>query len=229
MEIKFKKRKVLKEKPQGNLSFDKYQTDYLLYRDYKDGKWETPVITAFENFSYNPSIYVLHYAQETFEGMKAYRTLEDKVLLFRPMENAKRFMRSNERLCMPVIPAEEFLQCVETLVKIERDWIPKDKNSSLYIRPFMYATDVGLGVKASKSYRFVIICSPSSEYYKFEPSRIYVEDYYVRAVRGGTGEAKCGGNYAASIIAAENAQKKGFSQVLWLDGDKRKYVEEVEQ
>ena len=171
---------------------------------------ETPVITAFENFSYNPSMYVLHYAQETFEGMKAYRTKEDRVLLFRPMENAKRFMRSNERLCMPVIPAEEFLQCVETLVKIEREWIPKDKNSSLYIRPFMYATDVGLGVKASKTYRFVIICSPSSEYYKFEPSKIYVEDYYVRAVRGGTGEAKCGGNYAASIIAAENAQKKVF-------------------
>ena len=227
MEIKFIKREKLKEKPLGNLGFGKYQTDYLLYRDYKDGKWEDPIIAPFENFSYNPSMYVLHYAQETFEGMKAYRTNEGKVLLFRPLENAKRFMRSNERMCMPVIPAEEFLICVESLVKIEKNWIPSEKNSSLYIRPFMYATDIGLGVKASKTYRFVIICSPSSEYYKFEPSRIYVEDYYVRAVKGGTGEAKCGGNYAASIIAAENAQKKGFSQVLWLDGVERKYVEEV--
>ena len=172
---------------------------------------------------------VLHYAQEIFEGMKAYRTPEGKVQLFRPIENARRLNSSCRRLCIPEIPEEDFVQAVKALVSVDRRWVPDKYGTSLYIRPFIIATDCALGVHASHSYLFAIICSPVGAYYPegINPVKIYVEDEDVRAVKGGTGFTKCGGNYAASIRAGERANELGYSQVLWLDGVHRKYIEEV--
>ena len=161
--------------------------------------------------------------------MKAYRTADGKIQLFRPDCNANRFNDSADRLGMPPIPPEDFVQAVKTLVDVDRDWVPRSDGASLYIRPFCIATDVGLGVHAAKHYRFAIICAPSGAYYAegLDPVRIYVEDEYIRAAPGLTGFTKCGGNYAASIKAGELAEERGFSQVLWLDGVEKKYVEEV--
>ena len=172
---------------------------------------------------------VFHYAQEVFEGLKAYRTPEGKVQLFRPLENARRLNSSCDRLCIPQIPEEDFVQAVKALVRLDQDWVPAKKGTSLYIRPFIIATDPSLGVHASHSYLFAIILSPVGAYYPegINPVKIYVEDEDVRAVRGGTGYTKCGGNYAASIRAGERAEEQGYSQVLWLDGVHRKYIEEV--
>ena len=172
---------------------------------------------------------VFHYAQEVFEGLKAYRTPEGKVQLFRPLENARRLNSSCDRLCIPQIPEEDFVQAVKALVRLDQNWVPDRKGTSLYIRPFIFATDPSLGVHASHSYLFAIILSPVGAYYPegINPVKIYVEDEDVRAVRGGTGYTKCGGNYAASIRAGERAEEQGYSQVLWLDGVHRKYIEEV--
>ncbi len=171
---------------------------------------------------------VLHYGQEIFEGMKAY-PCDGKILLFRPEMNARRMNSSADRLCMAQIPEELFIEGVSELVKLDRDWIPTEEGTSLYIRPFMISTQNGLGVHASKSYKFIVILSPVGAYYPegLNPVKIYVEDEYVRAVKGGTGFTKCGGNYAASIIAQSKAADKGYTQVLWLDGVERKYIEEV--
>ena len=172
---------------------------------------------------------VFHYAQEVFEGMKAYRTPDGGVQLFRPYENARRFQNSCERLCIPTIDEEVFVEAVKQLVKVEADWVPNEPGTSLYIRPFVIATDPSLGVHASHTYLFAVILCPVGAYYAegINPVRIYVEDEDVRAVRGGTGFTKCGGNYAASIRAGERAEEKGYAQVLWLDGVERKYIEEV--
>ena len=205
-------------------------TDHMFLMDYDAGQgWHDPRIVPYGPLSLEPSCMVFHYAQELFEGMKAYRTPEGRVQLFRPMENALRFNNSCERMCVPPIDPEFFVQAVKTLVKVDQDWVPHKKGASLYIRPFVFATDPSLGVHASHSYLFVIILCPVGSYYAegLDPVKIYVEDADVRAVRGGTGYAKCGGNYAASIRAGERAEEKGFSQVLWLDGVERKYIEEV--
>ena len=177
----------------------------------------------------DPACVALHYAQETFEGMKAYRTKEGKIQLFRPEMNAKRMIKSNERLCMPPVPVDMFVEAVEELVKVEKDWVPSEPETSLYIRPFMFATESSLGVHMASSYKFVVICTPVGAYYAegVNPVRILVEDELVRAVKGGTGFTKCGGNYAASILGQVKAEKQGCTQVLWLDGVERKYVEEV--
>ena len=212
------------------LVFGKTFTDHMFLMDYDAGQgWHDPRIVPYGPLSLEPSCMVFHYAQELFEGMKAYRTPEGRVQLFRPMENALRFNNSCERMCVPPIDPEFFVQAVKTLVKVDQDWVPHKKGASLYIRPFVFATDPSLGVHASHSYLFVIILCPVGSYYAegLDPVKIYVEDADVRAVRGGTGCAKCGGNYAASIRAGERAEEKGFSQVLWLDGVERKYIEEV--
>ena len=212
------------------LVFGKTFTDHMFLMDYDAGQgWHDPRIVPYGPLSLEPSCMVFHYAQELFEGMKAYRTPEGKVQLFRPMENALRFNNSCERMCVPPIDPEFFVQAVKTLVKVDQDWVPHKKGASLYIRPFVFATDPSLGVHASHSYLFVIILCPVGSYYAegLDPVKIYVEDADVRAVRGGTVYAKCGGNYAASIRAGERAEEKGFSQVLWLDGVERKYIEEV--
>ncbi len=231
MEIKLIERKQLKEKPdQKNLGFGKYMTDYMFVMDWnKEQGWHDARIEPHEPIALDPACVVLHYAQETFEGMKAYRTKEGKIQLFRPEMNARRMIKSNERLCMPAFPEEMFVEAVRKLVEVEADWVPSEPETSLYIRPFMFATEASLGVHMANAYKFVVICCPVGAYYKegVNPVRILVEDEYVRAVKGGTGFTKCGGNYAASIAGQVKAESQGCAQVLWLDGVHRKYVEEV--
>ena len=212
------------------LVFGKTFTDHMFLMNYDAGQgWHDPRIVPYGPLSLEPSCMVFHYAQELFEGMKAYRTPEGKVQLFRPMENALRFNSSCERMCVPAIDPDFFVDAVKALVKVDQAWVPNKKGASLYIRPFVFATDPSLGVHASHSYLFVIILCPVGSYYAegINPVKIYVEDADVRAVRGGTGYTKCGGNYAASLRAGEWAEEKGYSQVLWLDGVERKYIEEV--
>jgi branched-chain amino acid aminotransferase len=172
---------------------------------------------------------VFHYGQTVFEGLKAYRTKEDKVLLFRPEKNMQRLNLSNDRLCIPQIDGEFVIEALKQLVEIDKEWIPTAEGTSLYIRPFIIPTEYYLGVAPSKFYRFMIILSPVGSYYKegIHPVKIFVENKYVRAVAGGTGKAKTGGNYASSLKAQEEADKRGYSQVLWLDGVEKKYIEEV--
>jgi branched-chain amino acid aminotransferase len=231
LNIRFEKAPKLKEKPdQNNLGFGKYYTDYMFVMDWYKGKgFVDPRIVPYAPIPMDPACLVLHYAQETFEGMKAYRTKDNRILLFRPEMNAKRFQTSNRRLCMPEVPVEDFVQAVKELVKVEKDWVPSAPNTSLYIRPFMFAYQPKLGVHDSEHYLFMIILSPVGSYYKegLKPVKIYVEENMVRAVTGGTGFTKCGGNYASSILAQIEAEAKGYSQVLWLDGVHKKYIEEV--
>ena len=231
MDIRFEKREHLQEKPdQKNLGFGKHFTDYMFVMDWdKEQGWHDAAIVPYGGIPMDPATMVLHYAQETFEGMKAYRTAEGKIQLFRPEMNARRMIKSNERLCMPGVPEEMFVEAVKALVKAQEDWVPSEPGTSLYIRPFMFATEASLGVHMAKSYKFVIITTPVGAYYAegINPVKILVEDEYVRAVKGGTGFTKCGGNYASSIAGQVKAEKMGCTQVLWLDGVHRKYVEEV--
>ena len=230
MEIKYELSKTPKEKPQGKLGFGNIFTDHMFIMDYKTGEgWHNARIVPYQPIVLDPSALVFHYAQECFEGLKAYRTPSGDVQLFRPDKNAERMQSTHQRLCIPEIPVDDFVQAVKALVSVEKDWVPFEPETSLYIRPFTIATEPVLGVKASDEYKFIIICSPSGAYYEegMNPVKIYVEDEYVRATPGGTGYIKCGGNYAASIIASEKGHKLGYSQVLWLDGVERKYVEEV--
>ena len=222
---------VLKPKPDpSTLVFGKTFTDHMFVMDYTAGQgWHDARIVPYAPFQLDPATAVLHYAQEIFEGMKAYRTADGTIQLFRPDCNAKRMQDSADRLCIPPIPEEDYIQAVKAIVDVDRDWVPHSDGASLYIRPFAFASDVGLGVHAAKEYIFCIICSPSGAYYAegINPVRIYVEDDYIRAAPGLTGFTKCGGNYAASIKAGELAEEQGYAQVLWLDGVEKKYVEEV--
>lgn len=232
MEIEYVKAKTLKEKPawDQNLGFGKYFTDHMFTMDWTIEKgWHNAKIEPYGPICVDPATMVLHYAQETFEGLKAYKTKDGRILLFRPEMNARRFANSNRRLCMEVLPEEMFVEAIEKLVAYESDWIPTAEGTSLYIRPFMFATEAAVGVHPSSAYKFMVILSPVGAYYPegVNPVKIYVEDEFVRATKGGTGFTKCGGNYAASIAAQVKAEKLGYTQVLWLDGVERKYVEEV--
>ena len=222
---------VLKEKPDpSTLVFGKTFTDHMFLMDYTAGQgWHDGRIVPYGPFQLEPSAMVFHYAQEVFEGLKAYRNPQGGVQLFRPIENARRINSSCERMCIPQIPEETFVAAVEQLVELEAGWVPDQKGTSLYIRPFIIATTPSLGVHAAHDYIFCIITCPVGSYYPegINPVKIYIENEDVRAVRGGTGYTKCGGNYAASIRAGERAEEQGFSQVLWLDGVYRKYIEEV--
>ena len=231
MNLEVIKAQSLKPKPQdeSKLGFGRIFTDHMLTIEYKAGKgWHDAKIRPFENFSLSPACSVLHYSQTIFEGMKAYRT-ESGINLFRPWDNFKRMNVSGERLCMPAIDEAFALEALVELLRIEQDWIPRSEGTSLYIRPTIISTDPFLGVHAGEQYIFYIILSPVGAYYAsgLAPVDIYVEDEYVRSVKGGTGFAKTGGNYAASLLAGDIAQKRGYSQVLWLDGVEKKYVEEV--
>lgn len=221
----------LKPKPDPQtLVFGKTFTDYMFLLNYDEGRgWHSGRIVPYGPLSMEPSAMVFHYAQEIFEGTKAYRAPEGGVQLFRTLENVRRMNLSCERMCIPPLPEETALDGIRALVALEADWVPSEPGTSLYIRPFIIATDACLGVHASKSYLYCVICCPVGAYYKegLDPVRIYVENEDVRAVRGGTGHTKCGGNYAASIRAGERAQEKGYAQVLWLDGVHRRYIEEV--
>lgn len=215
---------------EAQLGFGRIFTDRMFIAEWKIGQgWVDARIEPYAPFSLDPACLVLHYAQEIFEGLKAYKWADGSIALFRPEMNARRFNRSAERMCMPEVPEELFLQGVAELVKLEADWIPSSAGTSLYIRPTMIAVEPVLGVKPSDHYYFYIILSPVGAYYAggFNPVKIMVEDRYVRAVPGGTGEAKTGGNYASSLKAGLEAKKKGFDQVLWLDGIERRYIEEV--
>lgn len=231
MEIKITKTTSPKAKPDSaNLGFGKHFTDHMFIMDYTEGQgWHDPRIVPYGPLSLDPSAMIFHYGQGIFEGLKAYKTDDGRVLLFRPDRNMARVNVSNERLCIPAIDEEFAVEAVRTLVNVERDWIPQEKETSLYIRPFIIATDPYLGVKPASNYMFIIILSPSGNYYKegINPVTIYVESKYVRAVRGGIGFAKTPGNYAASIKSQMEAKEIGYSQVLWLDGVERKYIEEV--
>ena len=231
MEIKITKAAVLKEKPDSStLGFGKIFTDHMFMMDWNSEKgWYNARIVPFENLSLHPASTVLHYGSEIFEGLKAYRTKEGKVQMFRPIENIRRMNRSAERLCLPQIPEDLAMEVLETFVSLEQDWTPSAEGTSLYLRPFMFGNDESLGVHAVHNATYVIIASPVGSYYAegINPVKIMIEDQDVRAVRGGTGYAKCGGNYAASNRAGERAAQQGYAQVLWLDGVERKYIEEV--
>ncbi len=232
MKITIEEAKTKKPKPQPGtpLGFGKYFTDHMFVMDWSiDEGFHDARIVPYGSISMDPASMVLHYAQETFEGLKAYRTKDGRILLFRPEMNAKRFVSSNHRLCMAEVPVEDFVEAVRAVVEYEKDWVPNEEGTSLYIRPFMFATEPAVGVHPAASYKFVIILSPVGAYYPegVNPVKIYVEDEFVRATKGGTGFTKCGGNYAASIAAQVKAEKMGYTQVLWLDGVERKYVEEV--
>lgn len=213
-----------------SLGFGKYFTDHMFTMDWTDEKgWHNAKIEPYAPIQIDPATMVLHYAQETFEGLKAYKTKDERILLFRPEMNARRMANSNRRLCMAEIPEDMFVEAIEKIVSYEQDWIPTAEGTSLYIRPFVFASETAVGVHPSSSYKFMIILSPVGAYYPegVNPVKIFVEDEYVRATPGGTGFTKCGGNYAASIAAQVKAEKLGYTQVLWLDGVERKYVEEV--
>ena len=232
MDIKITKTTAPKAKPAKGekLGFGHIFTDHMFLMNYTEGKgWHDARIVPYGNLSLDPSAMVFHYGQEMFEGLKAYRGEDDKIYLFRPDMNAKRTNDTNERLCIPQLPVEDFVEAVKAIVDVDRDWVPADEGTSLYIRPFIIATDEFLGVAPSKTYLFIIILSPSGAYYEsgLAPVGIWIEDEYVRAVKGGMGFAKTGGNYAASLIAQVKAHDSGYSQVLWLDGVERKYIEEV--
>ena len=231
MEIRVERIAVPKQKPdEKNLGFGKYYTDHMFVMDYDAGQgWHDARIVPYGPIPLEPTCVTLHYAQETFEGLKAYRRADGKVQLFRPEMNARRMINSNRRLCMPEFPEEMFVEAVKAIVKMDEDWVPSEPETSLYIRPFMFATEAALGVHMASAYKFMIICCPVGAYYAegINPVKILVEDELVRAVKGGTGFTKCGGNYAGSILGQVKAEKLGYSQVLWLDGEHRKYVEEV--
>lgn len=220
-----------KQKPNADkLGFGKIFTDHMLVMDYIEGQgWLTPEIMPYGAIPMDPSTMVYHYGQAVFEGLKAYKTKEGKVLLFRPEKNFERLNVSNERLCIPHVNVQDCVEAVKALVEIEKDWIPDSEGSSLYVRPFIISTDPFLGVHPAKTYKFIIILSPSGAYYPsgIDPVKIYVEDELVRAVQGGTGFAKTPGNYASSLLAQAKAEKLGYIQVLWLDGVHKKYIEEV--
>ena len=230
--IRFEERKELKTKPakDAELGFGRIFTDYMILADYTPEEgWHDARIVPYGPLNYNPGAMIFHYGQSTFEGLKAYYIDEHTIHLFRPEKNFERMNNSNERLCIPKIDPKEFTEYIIEALKIEKDWIPKENEKSLYIRPMIVATDECLGVHASKTYQFVCMFCPVASYYKngIEPVKIYVEHDYKRAVKGGTGFAKTAANYAQSLRSQEEAELAGYAQVLWLDAIERKYIEEV--
>lgn len=214
LDIKVTKTTAPKAKPdEKHLGFGNHYTDHMFIMDYTEGRgWHSPRIEPYHSLELDPAALVFHYAQECFEGMKAYRAANGRVLLFRPEKNAARMQSTHRRLCIPEIPVEDFVQAVKALVSVDKDWVPGEPDTSLYLRPFTIATEAHLGVKPSASYQFIIIASPSGAYYAegMNPVKIYVEDEYVRATPGGTGYIKCGGNYAASLIGQMKAHDLGL-------------------
>ena len=231
MEIRIEKTKNPQTMPPENeLGFGKVFTDHMLLVDWTEGKgWYDARILPFGRIDLHPASTVLHYGAEIFEGLKVYRRADGGIQMFRPQENVKRMNNSAERMSLPQMDEKDMLELMTTFVKLEEKWVPKSFGTSLYLRPFMFGNDEALGVHAVKNATFMIIASPSGSSYKegINPVGIMIENEDVRTVRGGTGYAKCGGNYAASTRAGERAAKKGYSQVLWLDGVERKYIEEV--
>jgi branched-chain amino acid aminotransferase len=231
MNISITKTTNPKQKPdQNNLGFGQHFTDHMFIMDYTEGKgWHDPRIVPYAPLEMDPASMVLHYGQAIFEGLKAYKAKNGHILLFRPDKNMARVNSSNDRLVIPRIDEDFGVQAIKELVRVDADWIPDAPGTSLYIRPFIIATDPYLGVRPSDTYKFIIILSPVGAYYKegINPVKIYVESNYVRAVKGGLGFAKTVANYASSLKAQVEAKHSGYTQVLWLDGIEKKYIEEV--
>lgn len=208
-----------------NIPFGKYFTDHMLEVDYADGEWKTVEIKPYQPLLFSPSLAALHYGQAIFEGIKAFKNQDGEAQIFRPYENFKRFNLSAERMEMPIVPEEIFIEGMRQLVRLDQNWIPDKEHHSLYIRPFMFSTDEMIGVRPASSYKFMIILSPTGLYYS-APMRIYVEEKYVRAAEGGVGFAKNAGNYGAAMHPTAEAKRNGYDQVLWTDAVEHKYVQE---
>jgi len=219
-------RSKLHDTSMENIPFGKYFTDHMLEADYENGEWKNVEIKPYQPLLLSPSLASLHYGQAIFEGIKAYKNPEGEAFIFRPYDNFKRFNISAERMEMPTVPEEIFIEGMRKLIALDKNWIPAKPDHSLYIRPFMFASDEVIGVKPSESYKFIIILSPTGPYYA-APMRIYVEETYVRAVAGGAGFAKNAGNYGAAMKATAEAKKKGYDQVLWTDAVEHKFVQEI--
>jgi branched-chain amino acid aminotransferase len=208
-----------------NLPFGKVFSDHMLVMEYHNGAWHEAEIVPFGPVPMHPAMSAIHYGQSIFEGMKANRTVDGEVVIFRPDMNAKRFAESCERMCMPTIPEDVFVELVRKLVDVEKAWIPSKEGYSLYIRPFMFATDEFIGIKPSETYKFMIFTCPVGAYYN-EPVNVLIEEYYTRASEGGVGRAKVAGNYGASLFPARKGQVRGYHQLLWTDGKTHQFVEE---
>ncbi len=216
----------LKETDFNDLPFGRIFSDHMFVADYADGKWQNFQIMPYGDLSLSPAIASLHYGQTFFEGLKAYKHPDGKVVVFRPDKNAERFNLSAQRMCMPELPAEIFLQSIASLVNLDKDWIPTSPGTSLYIRPYMFATDPYLGVQPSKTYKYIILTCPVGAYFS-KPLKVKVETKYSRASEGGFGFAKTGGNYGGSLYPAQEALKEGFDQIIWTDGRDHAYIEEL--
>ncbi|HXB94530.1 MAG TPA: branched-chain amino acid aminotransferase [Puia sp.] len=210
----------------NNLPFGKHFTDHMLEVDYTEGQWQQVRIRSFQPLVLSPALSAIHYGQAIFEGVKAYKDREGHPFIFRPYDNFRRFNSSAERMQMPVVPEEIFIEGMRRLIDLDREWIPMKNDYSLYIRPFMFATDDAIGVKASDNYKFMIILSPTGPYYS-APMRIYVEEKFTRAARGGVGFAKAAGNYGGAMLATAVARQRGYDQVLWTDAFEHKYIQEI--
>ncbi len=208
-----------------NLPFGKYFSDHMLEADYENGEWKNVEIKPYQPLLLNPSVAAIHYGQSIFEGIKAYKDRQGEAYIFRPHDNFRRFNISAERMQMPAVPEEIFMDGMKQLIQLDKNWIPSSEDHSLYIRPFMFASDELIGVRPSDNYKFMIILSPTGPYYA-APMRIYVEEQYVRAAPGGVGYAKAAGNYGAAMYATAQAKKMGYDQVLWMDATEHKYVQE---
>lgn len=209
----------------GHLPFGKVYTDHMFVADYRNGQWGNPRIIPFGHMPVSPASPALHYGQSIFEGIKAHKSSKNEVLIFRPLDNLKRMNISAERMCMPPVPEELYIEGMRELIELDREWIPTTEGSSLYIRPFMFSADEYIGIRPSETYTFMIILSPAGHYYS-DPVKVKIETHYTRAVAGGTGYAKAGGNYGGAIYPAKLAQDQGYHQLLWTDGREHKYIEE---
>jgi branched-chain amino acid aminotransferase len=208
-----------------NLAFGKIFSDHMFLMEYIDGQWQAGEILPFQPIPMHPAMSAIHYGQSIFEGLKAYRNDDNETVIFRPDMNAKRFIESAERMCMPPIPEDLFIESVRKLVEIDKEWVSTKPGYSLYIRPFIFATDELVGIKPAETYKFMIITSPVGKYYS-EPVRVKIEEYYTRAAKGGVGRAKAAGNYGASLYPAKQCQLEGFHQLIWTDAVEHKYIEE---
>jgi branched-chain amino acid aminotransferase len=209
----------------NELEFGKYIADHMLVCDYVNGEWKQPHIVPFSNLSLSPTALALHYGQTVFEGMKAFRMQDGRINLFRMEKHYERFVRSLQRMCMAVIPKDIFVEGLKQLIDLDKAWVPEKPGNALYIRPFIFASEARFGVKVSEEYRFVVFTGPVPSLYA-DPIKVKVETQYIRAARGGTGFAKCGGNYGASFLPTQNARKEGYDQVLWTDAKENKFIEE---
>ncbi len=228
MDIKVRKaeKSRINELDRSNIQFGKMYADHMLVAHYENGEWKQPEILPFDNLSLSPATTFMHYGQAIFEGVKAYKNQDDEPVIFRPYDNWKRMNRSAERMGMPAVPEDIFIDGMRALVTLDKDWIPTEEGTSLYLRPFMIATDEFIGVKPAEKFTFLIITSPAGPYYA-KPVSIYVQDEYVRAFPGGIGFTKAAGNYGASMYPTAQIRKMGYDQILWTDGFEHKYVQEI--